>query len=290
MGMAETSYILEGSAENFRELVLENSTKGPVLVYYWADWAGPCHRFLPVLAEVVNGYGGRLILVTVDTVAQPGLASEQGVKSVPLLRLVRNGRVVEELMGYQPEPELRRILDGYVAREGDDRPLIEALRVYRAGDFERGLALLAQAALDAPEDLRIPVALGKLLLARGRLGEAEAVLGGLPEEVRERPEVSALIAHTRLIRAAQEAPERGSLEARLREGPEDPLVRYRLAALRLVEDDLAGALDELLVLVQRHPDFQDGAGRQGMLAIFHLLGEGHELVERYRPRLFNALH
>ena len=89
---------------------------------------------------------------------------------------------------------------------------------------------------------------------------------------------------------AREAPAAASLAARLEADPGDSEARYTLAALALVNDDYEVALEHLLELMQWDRAYGEDAGRKGILAIFGLLGNQGELVERYRARLFNALH
>jgi len=193
--MNQASYIYAGNTENFETLVLENSTKGPVLVYYWADWAGPCRRFFPVLSKVIQDLGGRVLMVSIDTVAQQGLALRQGVNSVPLLKVFHHRREVEQVKGYIPEPELRRMLAQHLPQATDPR-ITRALRLYQSGEVEAGLTLLAQAALDNPDNPQLPLTLAKLLMAQQRFEEARNILRGLPEAMRDQPGISQLLACT----------------------------------------------------------------------------------------------
>ena len=287
--MNEQSYIYLGNAENFQALVLENSVKGPVLVYYWADWAGPCHRFFPVLSKVIQDLGGRVLMVSIDTVEQKPLAESQGVNSVPLLKLFRHRRPVEEIKGYIPEPELRRVLDQHLPKAADAR-LTQALRLYQSGDVEGGLSSLAQAALDDPDNPQIPLTLGKLLMAQRRFEEARNILQGLPEEMRGLNQISQLLAHLGFIRAAQEAPTTEKLEELLHDDPENKDAWYRLAAQQLMADDYDGALDALVSLLRLDSGYREGAAKSGMQAIFEMLGNEGELVDKYRAAMFRALH
>jgi len=287
--MAGSQHIYQGTAQNFPTLVLENSNKGPVVVNFWAEWAGPCHRLLPVLAELASEYGGRFLLVNVNTDQEKAIAQEWGVKSLPVIKIFRKGKMVEEIHGYQPKPELRRVIDRHVPKASDQR-ITEALRRYRDGDVESGLQMLAQAALDDPDNFRIPAVLGKLLMAQGRFDAAQNLLQGLPDEMRDEPEISHLLAHLGFIQVARSAPDRAALEARLAADSDDAEVRYQLAALALVDDDYETAMAHLLELVQRHRAFGEDAGRRGMLAVFRLLGNQGELVDRYRALMYGALH
>ncbi len=63
----DSPLIFDGTEENFEALVLENSILGPVLVNYWSPKAGPCLRLYPVLDKLIHEFGGKFLLVNVNT-------------------------------------------------------------------------------------------------------------------------------------------------------------------------------------------------------------------------------
>jgi putative thioredoxin len=287
--MADLRHVFEGTEENFASLVLENSARGPVLVNYWASWAGPCHKLWPVLEKLVGDYGGKFLLVNVNTDGQKRLASDYAVTSLPTLKLFRHGKAVETVHGPQPEPELRKIIDKYAAR-ASDATLAAAVRTYRQGDIEGAVRLLRQAEAADPENPRVPVTLAKLLMRHGKHAEARELLGLLPAEFQQDPEVSAMFAHLGFIELAQDSPPMETLERAVAADPGNSEARHRLSALKLLQDDYAGAMEQLLEIVRRDRSFRDGAARKGLLAVFRLLGPDSELAKRYRALLFNAIH
>lgn len=74
----------------------------PVLVDFWATWCGPCRMLAPVIDEVSEAYEGTLAVGKVDVDACPELASQFRVMSIPTLILFKNGKVVDQKMGYMP--------------------------------------------------------------------------------------------------------------------------------------------------------------------------------------------
>lgn len=71
------------------------SQHGIVLVCWWADWSGPCRKFLPVF-EQTSGDHPDLTFATLDTLAEPGLAAAKGVTAIPDLMVYRDGVLVYE--------------------------------------------------------------------------------------------------------------------------------------------------------------------------------------------------
>jgi putative thioredoxin len=82
--------------------------------------------------------------------------------------------------------------------------------------------------------------------------------------------------------AAYTAPTKKCLEALVRIEEENLEVRYQLCALKLIDDDYDGAMSLLLEIMRKDSEFRNGVGRNGLLALFNLLGNKDELVDRYR--------
>jgi putative thioredoxin len=282
--MPDSPFSRSASSATFQQLVIENSAKGPVLVSFWAPWAGPCLKAIPVMEKLAADYGGRFLLVHVNTDEEKDLVREEGIRSIPTLKLYRNGRVVHVYHGPQPEADLRALLDRHIAS-----PLgllhAEGLRAYRAGDPAGAVALLARAAREEPANPRLALDRAKLLLKGGDPGAALAVLQSLPEAARGEAEVAHLSGHLELIAAAEEVDDVAALEAAVSADADDTRARYALAAVRTVSDDYAAALALLLDVLRRAADADGGRARRGMLALFALLGAEHPLVREYRARL-----
>ena len=286
--MAEPAYVFDATADNFRTLVLANSDKGPVVMNFWSPRAGPCLMLMPRLLKLAEEFRGRFLLVRLDTDTFARLARDQGVTSIPTTKVFRHGAVVDTLHGAESEAQACACFcaSTSVAPTGEMRTA--ALRAFESGDAERAASLAAQAALAEPDDPRIPLDVAKLLVLQGRYAQAEALLAALPMTLREQEAVRNLLTHASLLNAAREAPAPEALEQAIAARPDDLEARYRLgAARRLMRDDYEGALAQLLEIARRDPSFRGGAGRNGLLALFGLLGEQDARTQRYRAELLN---
>lgn len=83
----------------------------PVVVDYWADWCGPCKQLAPIVDELAREYEGRVAFVKVDTSAEPGLAAQQGILSLPTLQFFKGGRVEQSLSGGKSKNALKKVID-----------------------------------------------------------------------------------------------------------------------------------------------------------------------------------
>ena len=84
-----------------------------VVVDYWADWCSPCKQIAPIIEELSREYPN-VKFVKVDTNANPGLAAEQGVLSLPTLQFFQGGRVSKSLSGGKTKNALKKAIDELV--------------------------------------------------------------------------------------------------------------------------------------------------------------------------------
>ncbi|MHB1566531.1 MAG: thioredoxin family protein [Acidiferrobacter sp.] len=266
--MAGLPYVLDGTAETFPRLVLENSRRGPVAVNFWSPRAGPCLIIMPRLVRVAQGYGGRLLLVMINTDEYGELARRLDVRALPMLQLFRHGVAIDRLQGVESEAALRAFLDRYVVSTD---PILAA---YSAGETARAAQLAAAVALDTPTDPAVALRVAKLLVLDGRWPAALALLEALPLSYRAAGEIADLHAHLTLIAAADEAP---PLDA--------SRTRFVAAAQALREDDYEGACAQLLALAAANPAFGDGLALRAARAISGLPGLPAAVVARLQAQL-----
>ncbi len=94
--------------ENFESEVI--NSKKPVLLDFWAEWCGPCRILSPVLDEVAReAPHSKIGKVNVDE--QPELAASFGIRSIPTLALVKDGRVVQRKVGVQSKASILAMLN-----------------------------------------------------------------------------------------------------------------------------------------------------------------------------------
>jgi putative thioredoxin len=97
--------------ENFKVEVIEKSKTVPVLVDFWASWCGPCVSLGPVLEKIAGEYEGKIILAKAETDHNQEQAGKYGVMSIPAVKLFKDGEVVDEFVGAQPEATIKKWLD-----------------------------------------------------------------------------------------------------------------------------------------------------------------------------------
>ena len=99
--------------ENFNGEVLRSAQ--PVLVDFWAQWCGPCHAIEPAITEIAKAYEGRLAVGKLNVDENPEIAERYQIRSIPNLKIFKQGQVVDEIIGAVPGSEIKKRVDRYLA-------------------------------------------------------------------------------------------------------------------------------------------------------------------------------
>jgi len=95
--------------QNFDEALVAN--QGVMMVDFWAEWCGPCRAIAPVLDELVRASSGKVALAKVNVDENPGLAARYGIRSIPTILFVKDGKVADQVIGAVPKAQLQKKLD-----------------------------------------------------------------------------------------------------------------------------------------------------------------------------------
>ena len=94
--------------DNFEEEVIKSDKT--VLIDFWATWCGPCRMLSPIIAEIANDYDGKVKVCKVNVDDEPELANAFNVSSIPMVVVMKDGKVTNVSVGYRPKEEIIALL------------------------------------------------------------------------------------------------------------------------------------------------------------------------------------
>jgi len=91
----------EFTDNNFQAEVLDSDKLS--MIDFWAEWCGPCRAIGPVVEELSKEFEGRVNIGKVNVDHNPQLSMNYGITSIPAILFIKNGQVVDKLVGAQPK-------------------------------------------------------------------------------------------------------------------------------------------------------------------------------------------
>lgn len=265
-------YRREVTAVDFQE-VAQLSTQVPVVFALWARFSQQSVAFTDTLEQVVDRYGGRLLLASVDAEAAPEIAQMFQAQSVPTVVALLGGRPVPLFNSTVPPEQVAQLLDELLAL-AEQNGITGTVEPARADDEPEPLPPLHQEAVDALE-----------------AGDVDAAEAAYRKAIAENPgdrEAKLALAQVHLLQRVLPL-DAATVRAEAAAAPDDVAAQLAVADLDVSGGHVEDAFRRLLDLVRRTAGEDRDAVRLRLLELFDVVGAEDPRVVTARGALMRAL-
>ncbi len=100
--------VLTFNDDNFEAVVLQSDV--PVLVDFWATWCAPCKAIAPLIDAIAEEFEGKIKVGKVNVDESPATPGKYGVRGIPTVILIKDGKVVDQVVGAVPKAQLEALI------------------------------------------------------------------------------------------------------------------------------------------------------------------------------------
>ena len=271
--------IRDTTTQDFRQDVMAESMKQPVLVDFWAPWCGPCKQLTPVIEKVVKAAKGKVKLVKMNIDEHPQIAGQLGVQSIPAVFAFDKGQPVDGFMGALPESQIQAFIEKLTGPigPGEAEKMLEAAAVALDAGNAGGAGELYAAVLTLePENIAAIAGLARLHLDMDDLEGAKGFLAMVPEARAADPVIAGIQAAIELAEQAADLGDTAELEAKIAANPADHQARFDLAVALNGKNQREAATDHLIAIIKADRKWNDEAARKQLLQFFEAWGPSDE--------------
>ena len=285
------SFIIDINQDQFVAEVVEKSKTTPVIVDFWAPWCGPCKQLTPILENLVNKKNGKVILAKINVDENQGIAGQLNIQSIPTVYGFVDGKPIDAFQGAQPESKIEEMINKLIdATPGNEIPklLEEADNLFKDQKFEEAQKVYETLVGMDPGNPKVISGLLRCLVQLKKYDDAKEMMESLDDETLKDEEILKI----KKLLSNLETDEDGDIEELkllVTNDPNNKEKRFELAEKYLSLNETELGFNELLIIFEKDPKWNDEAAKKKLLEFFDLLGFNDPNVLEARKRLSSLM-
>ena len=268
------SFVIDINQDQFVEKVVEQSKTIPVIVDFWAPWCGPCKQLTPILENLVNKKNGKVVLAKINVDENQGIAGQLNIQSIPTVYGFVDGKPIDAFQGAQPESKIEMMINKLIdAAPGNEVPklLEEADDLYKDQKFQEAQQIYETLVGMDPGNPKVISGLLRCLVQLKKYDDANEMIGSLDDETLKNEEIVKINKLLSGMNTSSDS-DKEELKSIVNNEPNNKEKRFELAEKYLLANETELGFNELLIIFEQDPKWNDEAAKKKLLEYFDMLG------------------
>lgn len=284
--------IVDINQDQFIDQVIEKSKTLPVIVDFWAPWCGPCKQLTPLLETIVNKENGKVLLVKINVDENQGIAAQLNIQSIPTVYGFVDGKPIDAFQGAQPESKIKAMIDNLINNmPGNEIPklLQDAEQLFKDLKYEDAQKIYENLISLDPGNPKIISGLLRCLVQLKKFNDVQEFINSLDESILNDPEIIKIKKFLENLDKEDDLLSLKDIENKLNADPNNKDLRFEYSKKLLQSNEIEKGFNELLLLFNDDPKWNEEAAKKKLLEYFDMLGFNDPNVIEARKKLSSLM-